>query len=100
MAGSNASQTIEELKDRYDEFQKQKIVVENDRKHALEKLDELKAEALEKFGSCEPEDLEKKLKKMKSDNEKKRAKYQKDLDSIQGKLDEINEQFDDEELEE
>lgn len=99
MAGNTASQTIEELQARHDEFQKQKIVVENDRKHALEKLDELKATAQEKFGSDDPGELEKMLKKMRADNEKKRAKYQKDLDAIEGKLETINEQFEDEELE-
>ena len=96
MAKSNTSdsvQTIEQLQARYNEFNEQKIVVETDRKHALEKLEELKAMALEKYGSDDLEQLQKTLKKMKMDNDKKRVKYQKDLDAIEQKLAEIEEQF-------
>ena len=94
---STSVETIEQLQTRYHEFNEQKIVVETDRKHALEKLEELKAIALEKYGSDDLEQLQKTLKKMKSDNDKKRTKYQKDLDTIEQKLAEIEEQFAEEE---
>ena len=91
---SDAVQTIEQLQARFTEFQKQKIVVETDRKHALEKLQELKTVALEKYGSDDLEQLQQTLEEMKADNERKRSKYQQDLDAIETKLVEIAEQFD------
>ena len=90
---SGTAQSIEQLQARYNEFNKQKIVVETDRKHALEKLADLKATALEKYGSDELEQLQQTLEKMKSDNETKRARYQKDLDAIESKLEEVEEQY-------
>ena len=90
---ADASQTIEQLQARYQELAKQKIVVETDRKHALEKLESLKASALEKYGSDDLEDLQRMLKKMKSDNESMRVEYQKDLDRIEKQLCEIEAEF-------
>lgn len=90
---ADAIQTIEQLQTRYNKFNKHKIVVETDRKHALDQLAKLKANALEQFGSDDLEQLQKTLEKMKSDNEMKRAKYQRDLDSIEQKLADIEERF-------
>jgi hypothetical protein len=90
---TDAVQTIEQLQARFQEFTKQKIVVETDRKHALEKLAELKASAREKYGSDDLEQLQQTLEKMKADNDRKRARYQQDLDNIEQKLAEIEEQY-------
>lgn len=90
---SNSSQSIEQLQARFNEFNEQKIVVETDRKHALQRLEMLKATALEKYGSDDLVQLKQTLEKMKSNNESKRARYQKELDEIETKLAEISEQF-------
>ena len=92
-SAKNASQTIEQLQERFEEFKEQKVVVETKKKAALEKLNELKAEALEAYGSDDLDALRAKLKKMKQDNEKKRSAYQVSLDEIEQKLSEINDQF-------
>ena len=89
-SAKNASQTFEQLQERFEEFKEQRVVVETKKKAALEKLNELKAEALEAYGSDDLETLRAKLKKMKQDNEKKRSAYQDSLDEIEQKLDEIN----------
>ena len=94
------SQSIEQLQARYREFAKQKIVVETDRKHAVEKLETLKKTAREKYGSDDLEQLQKTLESMKADNEKKRSEYQRELDKIETELAEIEDQFESENEEE
>jgi len=94
------SQTIEELQARFEDFKEQKLVVEVQKKSALEKLNEIKKEALDKWGSDDLDELKSSLKKMKKENEQKRARYQKSLDDIEQNLAEINEQFVEAELKE
>ncbi len=94
------SQTIEELQARFEDFKEQKLVVEVQKKSALEKLNEIKKEALDKWGSDDLDELKSSLKKMKKENEQKRARYQKSLDDIEQHLVQINEQFVETELEE
>lgn len=95
-----ASQTIEELQARFENFKEQKLVVEVQKKSALEKLNEIKKEALDKWGSDDLDELKSSLKKMKKENEQKRDRYQKSLDDIEQNLAEINEQFVEAELKE
>ena len=87
------SQTIEQLQARYEEFKEQKLIVEVQKKSAIEKLDEIKKEALEKYGSDDLDELKSRLAEMKKDNEQKRASYQQSLDEIENRLAEINDQF-------
>jgi len=90
---SDNSQTIEQLQARYDGLNEQKIKVNAQREHALQRLEELKAQAKEQYGSDDVEQLSSMLKEMKSENEKKRAQYQASLDGIDQDLAAINERF-------
>jgi len=90
---SDSSQTIEQLQARYDGLNEQKIKVNAQREHALQRLEELKAQAKEQYGSDDVEQLSSMLKEMKSKNEKKRAQYQASLDGIDQDLSAINERF-------
>lgn len=92
---SDASQTIEQLQARYDGLNEQKIKVNAQREHAMQRLEELKAQAKEQYGSDDVEQLSKMLEEMKSKNEKMRSEYQANLDGIDQDLAEINEKFTD-----
>lgn len=87
------SQTIEELRERYDDLNQQKIVFQTRRDTAQEQLNELKSAALEQYGTDDIKELQKKLKQLKSENEKQRSAYQNSLDKIEGKLAVIQEKF-------
>lgn len=90
---SSDSQTIEELRQRYDELNQRKIVFQTKRDTALEQLDQLKKSALEQYGTDDVKELQKKLEAMKKENELQRSKYQDSLDQIESSLSEIEEEF-------
>ena len=90
---STNSQTIEQLQERYQAFNDQRIKIETQREHALEQLEDLKAKALGQYGSDDVQQLKQMLEKMKTDNEAKRKQYQESLDSIDKQLAEIDGQF-------
>ena len=90
----SSSQTIEELRERYEELNSKRIVFQTKRDSALEQLNELKASAMELYGTDDVDQLQKKLKELKKENEVKRKKYQESLDKIELQLDEIQEDFD------
>ena len=87
------SQTIEQLQTRFQRFSEQKIKIETQRDHALEQLDELKAQAKELYGSDDVEQLKSALQEMKESNDEKRAQYQEALDAIDEDLAAIDEKF-------
>ena len=89
----SSSQTIDELRERYEELNSKRIVFQTKRDSALEQLNELKASALEQYGTDDVDQLQKKLEELKKENEVKRKKYQESLDEIEVKLDEIQEDF-------
>lgn len=89
-------QSIEQLRDRYEDLNQQKIVFQTKRDTALEQLNKLKASALEQYGTDDVEQLRNKLAQMKKENEKLRSKYQQSLDQIESQLDEIQENFENE----
>ena len=94
MAKSKAkSQTIEELRDRYEELNSKRIVFQTKRDSALEQLNELKASALKQYGTDDVDQLQKKLEELKSENETQRKKYQASLDEIDAQLEGIEEEF-------
>jgi len=90
---SGESQTIEQLQDRYEGLNEQKIKVSAQREHALQRLEELKTQAKQQYGSDDVEQLAVMLKEMKSKNEEMRSQYQSALDGIDQDLAAINEKF-------
>lgn len=91
-----SSQTIEQLRDRYEELNSKRIVFQTKRDSALEQLNELKASALKLYGTDDVDQLQKKLEELKAENEAQRKKYQASLDEIDAQLEEIDEEFSDE----
>ena len=87
------SQTIEQLQSRFQKFSEQKIKIETQRDHAMEQLDELKAQAKELYGSDDVEQLKSTLQEMKESNDEKRSQYQEALDAIDEDLAAIDEKF-------
>lgn len=87
------SQTIEQLRDRYEELNSKRIVFQTKRDSALEQLNELKASALKQYGTDDVDQLQKKLEELKSENEAQRKKYQASLDEIDAQLEGIEEEF-------
>jgi len=86
-------QTIEQLQQRYEKLNKQKIQCETKLDSAKADLDKLQREAREKYGTDDLAELQTKLQQMKADNEQKRAQYQADLDRIETDLDRVEKNF-------
>ncbi len=95
---NGASQSIDELKQRYDQLHQRKIRAEANRDNAENRLAELKAEAKKRYGTDDVDELKTMLAEMKAENEKKRAEYQKQLDKIETELTEVESQFNDADL--
>jgi len=88
-----SAQTIEQLQQRFHEFEHEKTRVETNRENAKRRLQLLKSEALEKYGTGDLKALEDQLQQLKIENEEKRVNYQKELDLIEQRLAEIEEKF-------
>lgn len=86
-------QTIEQLQQRYEQLNKQKIQCETKLETAKADLDKLQREAREKYGTDNLAELQAKLQQMKADNEQKRSQYQADLDRIETDLDLVEKNF-------
>jgi chromosome segregation ATPase len=86
-------QSIEQLQERYQTLNTEKIRAETELKNATERLDELKNEAREKFGTDDVTELQQQLATMRAENEQKRAKYQTDLDQIESDLATVDREF-------
>ncbi len=96
----SSSQTIDQLRGRYEQLNSKRIVFQTKRDAALEQLDELKASALKLYGTDDLDLLQKKLEELKSENEIQRKTYQESLDKIETQLNGIQEEFDEELVEE
>ena len=90
------SQSIDELKRRYDQLHQRKIRAETNRDNAQKRLAELKAEAKEKYGTDDVDELKTMLTEMKAENDRKRAEYQQQLEKIESNLSEVEAKFSDE----
>ncbi len=90
---SEASQTIEKLRTRYEGLNNEKIKVETQREHASTQLNTLKNQANELYGSDDVEQLKTMLEEMKAKNEAMRSEYQANLDGIDRDLLAINKKF-------
>jgi len=91
--GSDGQQSIQELKQRYEQLNKRKIEADANLKHAEERLAELQQEAREKYDTDELEELQAKLAAMEEENERKRAEYQQSLDRIEHDLQEVEKKY-------
>ncbi len=90
MAKSSQTQSIEDLKDRYDKLSTQKVRLQTQKERAEDDLSELKQQALEQFGTDDLKKLESRLAEMKEQNEKQKIEYQKQLDAIEKSLAKID----------
>ena len=86
-------QTIEQLQQRYQQLNTQKIQAATSLEHATGQLDALRKEAREKYGTDDLAALQEKLAAMRAENEQKRRTYQADLDEIQAALKAVEAQF-------
>jgi TolA-binding protein len=82
-------QTIEELSDRYQALNEQKIGAQANLKNAEKQLRDLRKKAKDAYGTDDLEELKKQLEKLKDENEAKRAAYQVTLDNIEAALAEV-----------
>lgn len=90
---ANTPQSMEELRNRYQQLNELRIQAETRQKTALEQLELLRQGAREQFGTDDLDKLKEMLEQRKSENERKRAEYQKSLEQIEVKLAEIDRQF-------
>ena len=90
---NESSQTIEQLTNRYQSLNKQKIEADTNLKNAQKQLADLKSQALEEFGTDDLDELRTKLRDMEQENERNRFEYQKKLDEIERNLESVREQY-------
>jgi phage shock protein A len=87
------SQTIEDLRKRYDELNEKKITAAANHENAQKQLDQLKAAAKTQWGTDDLEELRKKLTELEAENERKRSDYQAQLDKIEADLKDVDQKF-------
>src|SRR5262245_55942707 len=92
-ASGSVEQTIEQLQQRFEQLNRQKIQAETKHEAAQQALQRLKHEAREKYGTDDVSQLQEKLAAMQAENERKRAQYQTDLDKIEIELTAIEARF-------
>jgi autotransporter translocation and assembly factor TamB len=85
--------SIEQLQSKYEELHRKKIEAETRHKVTLAELEKLRTQARTTWGTDDVEELKMKLVQMQRENESRRAKYQSDLESIETKLEEIDQKF-------
>ena len=90
---SNSNQSMEQLKQRFEELSLKKVKYETQRDAAASELADLKRQALELYGSDDVKQLEKTLAEMKTENEKQRSEYQASLDQIDANLKSVQESY-------
>ena len=92
------AQTIEELRERYEQLNTRAIRAQTQLETAEDRLAALRKQAKAEYGTADLAELEKKLEEMRSENETKRAEYQKALDGIENKLEAIETEYGSEEV--
>ena len=85
--------SIEQLQSKYDELNRRKIEAETRHRDASDQLQKLRSQALATWGTDDLDELKLKLVKLQEENEARRAKYQSDLQSIESKLQEVDEKY-------
>jgi predicted nucleic acid-binding Zn-ribbon protein len=87
-------QTIEELRQRYQDLNTKKIQAETNLQNAKDALKKLQDEARKKFGTDDVAALKDKLREMEKANEKARSEYQQSLDTIEAALEKVESDLD------
>jgi chromosome segregation ATPase len=85
--------TIEQLRKRYEELNRQQIEAGANYKNASDQLEALKSAALRDYQTDELETLKAKLKEMEAENQRKLSEYQAHLDQIETDLKEVEKKF-------
>ncbi len=85
-----AIQTIEQLKQRFQEMNDQKVRLQTHKEIAEKKLQDLKQQAVDQFGTDDLAKLQAMLQDLKHRNETEKAEYQKRLDEIDRNLQQID----------
>jgi len=84
---------IEVLRKRHENLNKLQIQSERDLKHAEDKLKELMENARKEYGTDDLDALHKKLEEMKAENDRKCKDYKEHLDTLEKKLNEIEQDY-------
>ena len=85
--------SIEQLQTKFDELNRRKIEAETRHRDASDQLQKLRTQSLATWGTEDLDELKLKLVKLQEENEARRAKYQSDLQSIEAKLNEVDEKY-------
>ena len=85
--------SIEQLQIKFDELNRRKIEAETRHRDASDQLQKLRSQSLATWGTDDLDELKLKLVKLQEENEARRAKYQLDLQSIEAKLNEVDEKY-------
>ena len=85
--------SIEQLQSKFDELNRRKIEAETRHRDASDQLQKLRTQSLATWGTEDLDELKLKLVKLQEENEARRAKYQSDLQSIEAKLNEVDEKY-------
>ena len=92
---SQETQTIEQLRERFQHLHTEKVRAEQDHKNAQETLETLKAQAHEQFGTDDIDQLKAMLQKIDAENLQKRQEYQAELEKIEGSLEAVESDMED-----
>ncbi len=85
--------SIEQLQTKYDELNRRKIEAETRYRDASDQLQKLRSQSLSTWGTDDLDELKLKLVKLQDENEARRTKYQSDLQSIEAKLNEVDDKY-------
>lgn len=85
--------TIETLRQRFENLNAKKITAEANRRHAENRLEELRKEAREQFGTDNLEELRQKLREMEAENRRLTEEYEQHLNEIEANLTEIESRY-------
>jgi septin family protein len=86
-------QTIEQLRKRYEDLNRQQIEAGANYKNASDQLEALKAAALRDYQTDDLDALKAKLKEMEDENQRKLKEYQAHLDQIETDLKDVEKKF-------
>jgi chromosome segregation ATPase len=92
-AAEAPKQEIEQLRERHKALHTKSIKAQIDLGHAEQRLEELKEEARRNYGTDDLDELKQLLAARTAENERLRAEYQRHLDEVEGKLAEVEEDF-------
>ena len=92
---TKSKQTIDQLKQRYEKLNADKIRAGAQLESAEKHLAQLQQQAREEFGTDDLDELRTKLQQMQDENERRRAAYQASLDQIDVELEAVAAEYGD-----